>query len=163
MVAQVCHLPVPDDASPADLIRLADQFGKAADKALRSVKRGDDESRGAFRVSALRAIDLALSAALIHNGHSRYAVRAMQTNLHRRAILVATYHIVLDGQSLKHLYTLNHDRPYHRSRYDQQVGGNENTDALAATLRDVLLKVRPFAKAPERVVSYRPRRPVRAN
>ncbi len=58
-------------AEPKDIRRLADEYRKAADLLLPLARRGEAMSRAPYRLSAIQAIELYLSALLLHDPAAR--------------------------------------------------------------------------------------------
>src|SRR5882672_496476 len=76
----------PGDAVTAeDMLRLAEEYRKAAQLLLKHGRSGAPLTWAPCRLSAIHAIELFLSALLLHQGHKASAIRAMQHDLSKRA------------------------------------------------------------------------------
>lgn len=71
-------------ASPPQVHELAEDYRKAATLLLRLGRPGKPLTRAPFRLSAIHAIELYLTALLLHRGHSPNQIRKMQHDLSAR-------------------------------------------------------------------------------
>ncbi|WP_198327573.1 hypothetical protein [Mesorhizobium sp. WSM1497] len=71
-------------ASPQQLHELAEEYRKAAHLLLQQGRPGKPLTRAPFRLSAIHAIELYLTALLLHCGHNPNQIRKMQHDLSAR-------------------------------------------------------------------------------
>lgn len=127
-----------EQAGAVDLLRLADEYKRAADALKGLGRRGDPISRAPYRLSAIHAVELYLSAVLLHGGRNPAAVRGLQHNLAARAELAACAGLVLRKRTAAHLISLAASREYLLSRYAPEPGCSlSQLNRLAATLEEV--------------------------
>ncbi len=129
-------------ASSAELLRLAEQY-RAASQAVHKLGRaGDPLSLAPYRLNTIHAIELYLSALLLHAGYEPSRVRGLQHNLAARAELAAACGLKLRLRTLSHLRSLADTREYLISRYAPEATAMlSQVNRLAATLEEVAKKV----------------------
>ncbi|MDX8455193.1 hypothetical protein RFM98_20790 [Mesorhizobium sp. VK9D] len=71
-------------ASPHQIHELAEEYRKAANLLLQQCRPGKPLTRAPFRLSAIHAIELYLTALLLHRGHSPNQIRKLQHDLSAR-------------------------------------------------------------------------------
>jgi len=130
------------DVSPFSLLRLAHEYRRAAETLLEKVRPGDPISRVPARLCALHAIELYLSAFLLHRGTPAEKVRSHSHNLAARATLATDSGLMLRKLTAAHLATTTDNREYLISRYaPDMVKKLSETNRLMATLNEVGKKV----------------------
>lgn len=124
---------------------LADEYRKAAQLLTQLGQPGKPLSRAPFRLAAIHAIELYLNALLLHSGSEANAVRGLQHDLARRALLAADAGLKLRLRTANHLSTLQQSREYLVTRYGPELTGNvSQINRLEATLEEVAKKVTAF-------------------
>lgn len=123
--------------------RLAKEYQDAS-LALRKLGRpGAPLSFAPFRLTAIHAVELYLSAYLLGHGHQWPAVRRLQHDLAERARLAVEGGLNLREKTKKHLHDLDAGREYVHSRYAPElVPTMTQVNRLEATLKEVATKVR---------------------
>jgi hypothetical protein len=130
-------------AAPTDLLRLADEYRRAAETIAGLGRRGVPISRAPYRLTAIHAIELYLNSLLLHAGHAPSHVRGLQHDLAARAELAVAAGLVLRKRTASHLKTMAISREYLATRYDPEfTASSSQANRLAATLREVAAKVR---------------------
>ncbi|TGV78509.1 hypothetical protein EN792_045415, partial [Mesorhizobium sp. M00.F.Ca.ET.149.01.1.1] len=71
-------------ASPQQIHELAEEYRKAAHQLLPLGRAGKPLTRAPFRLSAIHAIELYLTALLLHRGHNPNQIRKMHHDLSAR-------------------------------------------------------------------------------
>src|SRR3954453_8354346 len=99
-----------DLATPDDFRRLAAEYQRAAHHLLELGRRGDPLSRAPYRLSAIHAVELYLSALLLHKGHEADRIRGLQHNLAARVDLAITGGLQLRQRTVTHLRTMSDNR-----------------------------------------------------
>ncbi|NEX92294.1 hypothetical protein G3573_05895 [Caulobacter sp. 17J65-9] len=136
-------------AAPEDLLRLADEYRRAAHLLLPAGQRGKPLSRAPFRLSALHAIELYLNALLLHRGYSASRLRGLQHDFAERARQAAERGLVLRRRTTQHLKTVAATREYVVTRYGPEMTASaSHVTRLSATLDEVAEKVRMIVARP---------------
>lgn len=105
-------------------------------------RKGDALSRAPFRLAAIHAVELYLSALLLHAGHEPGRVRALQHDLAARADLSIKLGLKLRKRTANHLKTMATAREYLVTRYGPELSGSlSQVNRLSATLEEVATKV----------------------
>lgn len=112
--------PYEDTATADDLLRLAKEYQKAAHH-LRQRRKGGPLTWAPYRLSAIHAIELFLSALLIHKGHDASEVRGMQHDLRKRFELVQHHGLQLRKRTADHLSAMVDNREYLVTRYAPEM------------------------------------------
>lgn len=135
-----------DQATPRELLRLANVFRDTA-KAIEKLGRaGDPVTRAPFRFNAIHAIELYLNALLLHAGHDGSRIRALKHDLAARAELASKAGLLLRQRTQAHLRSLVDTREYLVSRYAPDVTDSlSQLNRLSATLDEVAAKVAALA------------------
>ncbi|CAN7626667.1 hypothetical protein LJR219_004856 [Phenylobacterium sp. LjRoot219] len=132
-----------DLAGPTDLLRLADEYRRAAGALAAIGRPGDPISRAPYRLSAIHAVELYLNALLLHLGHTPAKVRGLQHDLAARTDLAIAGGLALRKRTEAHLRAMAGSREYLVSRYGPEMTSTlSQVNRLAATLDEVALKVR---------------------
>ena len=136
------HFP-GDSTSGAELLRLADEYRRAA-LALASLERQDTSiSRSPYRFAAIHATELYLSALLLHFGDTPAVVRELRHDLVARTGRALARGLVLRRRTDAHLRTMAASHEYQISRYAPELGATlSQVNRLAATLEEVSAKTR---------------------
>lgn len=132
----------PGDAMAArQTLDLANEFRNAA-KTLLKLKRRDPLSMAPYRLAALHALELYLSAYLRVHGHDNPAIRKTGHRFYDKARHASEHGLVLRMKTLEHLRTLTDKREYLVTRYDvAQLATATQINRLDATLEEVFRKV----------------------
>ena len=135
--------PSTDEPATAEqLLRLADEYHEAAKTLAGLGRRGDPLSRAPFRLAAIHAIELYLSALLRHEGCSPSEIRRMQHDLAQRMELATGRGLALRDKTAKHIADLTDNREYLVSRYGPQMTAKASqVNRITATLNEVAAKV----------------------
>jgi hypothetical protein len=135
---------VPQDelALPDDIRRLADEYRTAAHLLLDLGRPGNALSRAPYRLAAIHAIELYLSAFLLHKGHAPSKIRGLQHRLKDRADLSIVSGLQLRKRTAAHLVALDDNQEYLVTRYRPQMMAKvTQVNRLRATLDEVADKV----------------------
>ena len=139
----VSTTPYPGaSATPLELLALADEY-RAAVALLDGLARpGQQCSRAPFRLVAIHAIELYLSAFLMSAGETAETIRSYGHNLAIRRERAIPHGLVLRLRTQAHLDLLSHKREYLVSRYGTDAMQDlSQPKRLAATLTEVANKV----------------------
>jgi hypothetical protein len=135
-------------ATPNDIHRLAAEYRKAAHHLLELGQRGDPFSRAPYRLSAIHAIELYLSALLLHKGHGSSSIRGLQHDLGARVDLAITSGLKLRARTVTHLHTMTSTREYLVTRYGPEMTATvSQINRMTATLEEVATKVTAIVSA----------------
>jgi len=134
--------PYPgEQAGPISLRLLADQYRRAAVLLRDNGQRGHPMSWAPFRLTAVQAIELYLTAFLLHRGSSAVEVRRMGHHLGLRAEAAAIAGLQLRKRTHDHLISLSASREYLVTRYcPDGLETASQINRLAATLAEVTHK-----------------------
>lgn len=131
-------------ATAADLRALAEEYRRAAVLVRTLGRRGEAISRAPFRLLAIQAVELYLTAFLVGRGRDAASVRALGHDLARRADLAAALGLVLRVRTRAHLGALGSGREYLASRYaPERAADASQLNRLAATLEEVARRTAP--------------------
>ena len=131
-----------DEATPRQILMLADEYRRAASALLPTVRRRKPLSRAPYRLVALQAIELYLNALMLHRGYPAARLRALQHNMAPRALFAKTAGLSLRKATFEHLLELAETREYLVSRYGPEFSSSlSQLTRLAATLREIAEKV----------------------
>jgi HEPN domain-containing protein len=129
-------------AAPMEVRKLADEFREAALLLLPQGRRGQPLSRAPFRLTAIHAVELYLTALLRHHGHDASQIRGLQHDLAARTDLALGHGLKLRQRTAAHLRVLSQTREYLSARYGPETTGTASqVNRLAATLDEVAQKV----------------------
>lgn len=144
-------------ANSAELLRLAEQY-RAASQVLHKLGRaGDPLSLAPYRLNAIHAIELYLSALLLHAGYEASRVRGLQHDLAARAELADACGLKLRLRTIGHLRSLADTREYLISRYAPESASMlSQVNRLEATLEEVAKKVGQIVVQPPRTSGSAP-------
>ena len=124
-----------------DMLRLAEEYRKAAQLLLKHGRSGAPLTWAPCRLSAIHAIELFLSALLLHQGHKASAIRAMQHDLSKRAEQTVAS-LQLRKRTAHHLSAMVGNREYLVTRYSPEMPATiSQINRLTATLDEVAKKV----------------------
>lgn len=125
-------------ASPQQLRLLADEYRASAHHLLNLGRRRQPLSWAPCRLTAIHAVELYLSAFLIHRGHTSSDVRGLQHDLGARCDLAVAGGLKLRKLTAAHLHTLAGNKEYLVSRYAPDMAANvTQINRLMATLDEV--------------------------
>jgi hypothetical protein len=131
-----------DEATPRQVLELADEYRRAADSLLPMGRRGRPLSRAPFRLAAIHAIELYLNAFLMACGHSSAYLRGLHHDLTSRRTLAAGAGLHLRKKTSRHLDAVSEAREYLVMRYGPEMtGAASQPNRLEATLNEVAEKV----------------------
>ncbi|WP_244620112.1 hypothetical protein [Mesorhizobium sp. NFR06] len=141
-------------ASPQQIHELAEEYRKAAHHLLELGRPGKPLSRAPFRLSAIHAIELYLTALLLHRGHNPNQIRKLQHDLSARTEQALEAGLRLRAKTASHLRSLSQNREYLVTRYGPELVENvSQVNRLTATLDQVAAKVSVLiAQSPKRLV-----------
>lgn len=105
-------------------------------------RRSEPLSFAPFRLTAIHAAELYLSALLVHGGRSVADVRALGHDVAARANLASELGLKLRKRTLQHLGALRESREYLVSRYGVETRSLSQVNRLIATLEELSEKVR---------------------
>ncbi|MDX8437110.1 hypothetical protein RFN25_27155 [Mesorhizobium abyssinicae] len=129
-------------ASPQQIHELAEEYRKAAHHLLPLGRAGKPLTRAPFRLSAIHAIELYLTALLLHRGHNPNQIRKMQHDLSARTEHTTAAGLRLRAKTAKHLQSLSQNREYLVTRYGPEMSATASQiSRLTATLEEVAVKV----------------------
>jgi hypothetical protein len=129
-------------ASPLQIHELAEEYRNAATLLLQLGRSGKPLSRAPFRLSAIHAIELYLTALLLHHGHSPNQIRKMHHDLAARTERTLEAGLRLRTKTANHLRSLSQNREYLVTRYDPEPAATPSQiNRLTATLEEVAEKV----------------------
>ena len=94
-----------------------------------------------YRLLAIHAIELYLSALLRHAGQKPSSVRGMQHNLTTRTEIAVAGGLKLRDRTKAHLFAIDGNREYLVTRYEPEMTAVSQINRLTATLEEVALKV----------------------
>jgi len=131
-----------NEATPRQLLELADEYSRAASALLPMGRRGKPLSRAPFRLAAIHAIELYLNAFLRAHGQSSATLRGLHHDLARRCILASDAGLRLRKRTVKHLDAVSQAREYLVMRYGPEASGPASQpNRLEATLKEVAEKI----------------------
>jgi hypothetical protein len=129
-------------ATKEQVLRLAEEYRKAAQVLQKLARPGVPISRAPFRLSAIHAIELYLNALLLSGGHDQTCIRGMQHNLAARSKLAVARGLRLRKRTMAHLETMTGNREYLVTRYGPEMTATvSQVNRLTATLDEVADKV----------------------
>jgi hypothetical protein len=138
----------PGDAATAEeILRLAEEFQKAARALREQGRQGEPLTLAPCRLSAIHAIELFLSALLLHKGHPASEIRGMRHSLPKRAAHLSD--LRLRKRTAAHLSDIEKNREYLVTRYapEKMKATVSQINRLSATLDEVAKKVTAVIKA----------------
>jgi HEPN domain-containing protein len=124
-------------ATPEEVLRLASEYQNAAKCLLKLGRRGEPLSRAPFRLVAIHAVELYLSALLLHLGHSASEIRGLQHDLSERTKLATEEGLQLRKRTAAHLAKIVGNREYLIARYGPETVTVSQINQLEATLNEV--------------------------
>lgn len=140
-----------ESATPEQILRLAEEYRKAAHLLLQLGRRGDPLSRAPCRLSAIHAIELYLNALLLFMGQETSRIRGLQHNLVARSETVIANGLQLRKRTAAHLSAMAGNREYLVTRYGPEMTATvAQINRLMATLDEVANKVSAMMAAPNR-------------
>jgi hypothetical protein len=133
----------PDhEATAGDLVRLAEEYRAAAETLQPCRRKGKPLSSWPYRMVAIHAIELYLSAYLRFQGQTAEEVRNLQHNLAQRSARAANCGLKLKKLTASHLATMTKTKEYQISRYEIEPPSTvSQLNRLESTLREVSEKV----------------------
>ncbi|MGX9147231.1 hypothetical protein [Mesorhizobium sp. 128a] len=144
-------------ASPQQIHELAEEYRKAAHQLLPLGRPGKPLTRAPFRLSAIHAIELYLTALLLHRGHNPNQIRKMHHDLSARTEHTMAAGLRLRAKTAKHLQSLSQNREYLVTRYGPEMSATASQiNRLTATLEEVAVKVTVLIGVPHRLQPVNP-------
>ncbi|ESZ29596.1 hypothetical protein [Mesorhizobium sp. L2C067A000] len=129
-------------ASPEQIYELAEEYRRAATELLKLGRSGKPLTRAPFRLCAIHAIELYLTALLLRRGHNPNQLRKMQHDLSARTEHTLAAGLLLRAKTAKHLQSLSQNREYLVTRYGPEMAATaSHITRLTATLEEVAVKV----------------------
>ena len=136
-------------ATAHQTFRLAEEYREAARLLGQQARRGKPLSRAPCRLTAIHAIELYLTALLLHLGLKPADVRGMQHNLAARTELAVDGGLPLRKRTASHLAQMDGNREYIVARYDVEMTATvSQINRLTATLKEVADKVSVLMNPP---------------
>jgi hypothetical protein len=133
----------PDSATAGELLRLADDYRKAAHTLSPVGKKGRPSSFAPWRLVTIHAIELYLNALLLHFGEKPSKIRSLQHDVAARTELAVAKGLVLRKRTASHLATLSTNREYLVVRYSADIPSTlSRVNRLNATLEELAGRVR---------------------
>lgn len=131
-----------DQEGPISIRLLADHYRRAAVLLRESGQRGNPMSWAPFRLVAVHAIELYLTAFLLHRGMGAEEVRQqMGHHLGKRADAARAAGLILRQRTYEHLVSLSSSKEYRVSRYQPSgLDTASELNRLTATLDEVTHK-----------------------
>lgn len=130
-----------EGASATQILLLADEYRRSADALLNAGRSGCAISWAPYRLVAIHAIELYLSAYLVAAGSRAAEIRAMQHDTAARAQAAAVAKLQLRKRTSAHLQALSDNREYLVARYDPAQTTVSQLNRLQATLAEVAQKI----------------------
>lgn len=139
--ANLKHYP-GGTASAKQILRLAEEYRKAAHSLQKLGRRRDPLSWAPCRLSSIHAIELFLNAFLLHAGQEASCVRGMQHDLVARTEVAIKNGLQLRRNTATHIARIVGNREYLLARYDPEVTASiSQINRLIATLEEIASKV----------------------
>lgn len=140
-----------ESATAEQILRLAEEYRKAAHLLLQLGRRGDPLSRAPCRLSAIHAIELYLNALLLFRGQETSRIRGLQHDLAARTQMAIANGLQLRKRTAEHLSAMAGNREYLVTRYGPEMTATiSQINRLTATLDEVANKVSAMMAAPNR-------------
>jgi hypothetical protein len=130
-----------DEMSAAECLALAGEYMRAAMHLKTIWRPRKAASRAPFRFTAIHAIELYLTAYLLHAGEPWPKLRRMGHNLQQRHDVAADRGLMLRKRTRTSLGVISRQREYLKSRYAQNEARPTQLNRLEATLEEVAKKV----------------------
>ena len=131
-----------DEATPRQVLELAEEYRRAASALLPMGRRGKPLSRAPFGLVAIHAIELYLNAFLRAHGQSPATLRRMHHDLTERRMRAHDFGLQLRNKTAEHLDSVSRNREYLVMRYGPEMRDPASQpNRLAATLKEVAEKV----------------------
>jgi uncharacterized protein (UPF0332 family) len=138
-----------DSATAEQILRLAEEYRKAAQLLLQQGRCGAPLSRAPYRLSAIHAIELYLNALLLHKGHEASDIRGMQHSFAKRTERAIDSGLKLRKRTATHLAAMEENREYLVTRYSPDKAAIvSEINRLTATLEEVAKKVTAIMSSP---------------
>lgn len=132
----------PVEPSPQELVELARAYAEAAAQLGERQKKYTPISLAPYRLAAIHAIELYLSAYLRMKNHEADEIRSLQHDLQQRTAKATKAGMKLRKRTITHLGTMTSSREYLLARYQPSAQKSlSQINRLLATLRDVEEKV----------------------
>ena len=132
-----------DEATPEQLIALAEEFRKLAESLFNGSGRRKGLAWSPVRFLAIHAMELYLTAYLRMRGFEAGTLRGLGHDLSARRTLARKAGLVLTIRTEQHLDALSKSRDYLVSRYGPEMNGDPSPpNRFEASLREVATKVR---------------------
>jgi hypothetical protein len=129
-------------ATAEQVLQLAEEYRKAAQSLVQQGRRRAPLSWAPCRLAAIHAIELYLSALLLHAGLDASAIRAMQHSLAKRTDSAIVGGLKLRKRTTAHLAAMEGSREYLVTRYGPEMTATlSQINRLMASLVEVAAKV----------------------
>ena len=131
-----------EPASPQQALVLADEYRRASNGLHEQRKKRQPLSLAPFRLTAIHAIELYLTAMLLACGHQPREIRVFGHDLSKRAEVAQRLGLNLRKRTVEHLGALSASREYLVSRYAPELVSvaSSQINRLLATLNEVAEK-----------------------
>lgn len=138
-------------ATPAEVLRLANEYRQAAIVIAGLGRRGDSVSRAPYRMTAIHSVELYLNAYLLNAGHEPSRIRGLQHDMAARTDICLMSGLILRQRTVAHLRALAVNREYLVTRYGPELTSTlSQINRLAATLNEVATKVEAVMRQTDR-------------
>lgn len=134
-------------ASPRQMLRLAQEYRRAAHALFPTGRRRQPLSRAPYRLVAIHAVELHLNALLLTTSLPTARIRGLQHDFATRTELAIAAGLNLRKRTILHLRGLSETREYLITRYDPSLTAASQLNRIAATLEEVAEKVTAIVKA----------------
>lgn len=138
-----------ESATPEQILRLAEEYRKAARLLLELGRPGDPLSWAPYRLSAIHAIELYLNALLLFRGQEASQIRGLKHDLARRTKMVIENGLQLRKRTAEHMSAMTGNREYLITRYGPEMTATISPiNRITATMDEVANKVSAMMAAP---------------
>lgn len=133
------------DPTPQEMLRLADEYAAAANKLEQQRSKRQPFAEAPFRLAAIHAVELYLTAVLLAKGHDAKQVGKLRHDLCGR--LKRAGDLSLRRRTISHLSALTECDEYRATRYQpQNLTSPTPLTSMKATLNDVQAKAQNALK-----------------
>ena len=138
------------DATPEDVLALAEEYRRAAVALLPHGRKGEPISRAPARLCAIHAIELYLNAFLLRAGETPTGIRGLRHDLRARTDACLAGGLSLRRRTVAHLHRLTEGREYLVARYGPELSTSlSQINRMMATLEEVARRVNPPREPPD--------------
>lgn len=137
-------------ATVRQTLRLAEEYRQAAQLLVQQGRHAQPFSRAPYRLNAIHAIELYLTALLLHFGHKASSIRGMQHSLAERTRLAIAGGLQLRKRTAVHLAEMDGNREYVVTRYGPEMTATvSQINRVTATLEEIAAKVSRLVLLPD--------------